>query len=209
MIVERHQFQLLVESLAPVAAPAAAGAGLGAASSALPALVVPPEPAWLWTREGGPPKIAGAKPGRAACAVLLEPVVQRRQPRLLLVRGAGVLVLVNGQPAPRFSVLKERDTLRLDGDALLHVTVYHRPVIGPPPAEWIGKECPFCRVPFVAASKCYVCACSAVLHCEDAGQEDSLECARLRGRAGCLACQRPIVLEPGYAYLPEGTNEPF
>jgi len=80
-------------------------------------------------------------------------------------------------------------------------------VVGPAPADWIGKECPVCRVPFTAASRCCICACGSVMHCEDTGNDDSLQCAQLRVRSGCPACQRAVVLEPGYSYLPEGIDE--
>ncbi len=139
--------------------------------------------------------------------MLVEQVAHRRQPRLLLARGRAKGVFLNGLPAPHFMLLRERDTLRLDEGFLLHVTVYNQPVIGPVPADWIGKECPICRVPLTATSRCFVCACGAVMHCEDDEKDDSLQCAQLRVRSGCPACQRPVVLEPGYAYLPEGVNE--
>jgi hypothetical protein len=202
MSAEQQQVHLIVEWVLAGDAPATAGAGPSQWS-----LAVPPGPAWLWPSEGGSPKIAMSRPGESEQAVLLEQVALRRQPRLLLVREGGDHVQVNGLPAPRFSLLKERDTLRLKGNFLLHVTVYNRPVIGPVGAEWIGKECPVCRVPFTAACRCYVCACGAVLHCENGGTDDCLQCAQLRARSGCPACQRPVVLEPGYSYLPEGINE--
>jgi hypothetical protein len=153
------------------------------------------------------PKVAIARPGDTENAVLVEQVTQRRQPRLLLVRVGASRAAINGLPAPQFILLKERDSLRLDEDFLLHVTVYNRPAIGPAPAEWIGKECPVCRVPFTASSRCYICACGTVMHCDDNGKEDGLQCAQLRVRSGCPACQRPVVLEPGYSYLPEGIDE--
>jgi hypothetical protein len=207
MNTDQQRVRLIVEPSAPGSAPSAPGASPGPGGPAPAALALPPRPAWLWPRAGGPPQLGEEKPGGAAQAVLLEQVTQRRQPRLLLVREGCGLVHVNGLPAPRFSLLKERDTLRLDGDFLLHVTIYNRPVIGPVAAALIGKECPVCRVPFTVSSRCYVCSCGTALHCEDSG-EDCLQCAKLRVRSGCPVCQRPVVLDPGYSYLPEGINEP-
>jgi hypothetical protein len=207
MSTEHQQVHLILETAAAGGPPVAVGTGLGHEAPALPALEVPPGPAWLWPCAGGPPRIALSRPGGMEQAVLLEQVALRRQPRLLLVRMGGSKIYVNGLPAPRFSLLKERDSLRLDADFLLHVAVYNRPTIGPAAAECIGKECPVCRVPFTAACRCFVCACGAVLHCEDSGIDDCLQCAHLRARSGCPACQRPIVLEPGYSYLPEAINE--
>jgi len=203
----QQQVHLMIESVVAGGPPAAPGAGPAQGSAALPVLAIPPGPAWLWPRAGAPPQLGEAAPGGAALAVLLEQVALRRQPRLLLVTASAGLVHVNGLPAPRFSLLKERDTLRLDGDVLLHVTVYNRPVIGPVQAALIGKECPVCRVPFTATSRCYICACGAAMHCEDSG-DDCLQCAQLRVRSGCPVCGRPVVLEPGYSYLPEGLHEP-
>jgi len=138
----------------------------------------------------------------------VEQVALNRRPTLLLVRRSGDSVQVNGLPAPRVSLLKEKDTLRLDGNFLLHVTVYNRPAIGPVKAEWIDRECPVCRVPFKPSSRCYVCACGAVLHCEDGGNDDDLPCAEVSARSGCPVCQRPVIIQPGYSYLPEEIHEP-
>jgi hypothetical protein len=207
MNTEQQQVHLIVEEIGAEGSLRGAGATPASGMPAQPVLTIPPGPAWLWPCAGGPPKVAMSRPADPARAVLLEQVAQRRQPRLLLVRAGASRVYINGLPAPHLNLLKEKDSLRLDGEFLLHVTVYNRPVIGPVGAEWIGKECPVCRVPFTASSRCYVCACGAVLHCEDSGNDDCLQCAQLRVRSGCPACQRPVVLEPGYSYLPEGSNE--
>lgn len=139
--------------------------------------------------------------------MILEQVVQHRQPRLLLVRAGTGQVRVNGLPVPHFILLKEKDCLSLDEEFLLHITVYLQPMIGLASAECVGKECPVCRVPFAAASKCYFCPCGAAMHCEDSGTEESLQCAELCARSGCPACQRPVALTCGYSYMPEGIHE--
>jgi hypothetical protein len=198
---DHQQVHLIVEP----SGHGSASPGRGGLSSA--ALAVPPGAAWLWPGAGGAPQLGAAKPGGGAHAVLVEQVALWRQPRLLLVREDCGVVRVNGLPAPRFSLLKEQDTLQLDGDYVLHVTIFRRPVIGPPPASWFGKECPVCNVPFKSSSRCYVCFCGGVVHYEISG-ENPLECAQMRARSGCPACNRPVVLEPGYSYLPDGINEP-
>ena len=207
MSTEQLQIHLIVERVGsgtPLRGTAAVVAG---EPEGTPALAVPPGPAWLWPCAGEPPKVAEAKPPGVKGAVLMEQVPLRRQPRLLVVRAGAGRAHVNGLPAPRFALLKEKDTLRLDEDCVLHVAVFNQPSIGLASAERVGKECPVCRVPFLATSKCYVCACGTVMHCEDGGNDDSLQCAQLRARSGCPACQRPVVLESGYSYLPEGINE--
>lgn len=162
------------------------------------------EPAWLLVSASQEPRLTRARPGEAEAAVLLEPVLQGRQARLLQTTMGDQPAYVNGLRAPRFVVLRECDCLRLEERYLFHVTVFHTPSIAPVSAAWIGRECPVCRVPFAAGAKCYTCACGTVMHCEDPSVEDSLQCARLCVRSGCPACQRPVVLQAGYSYLPEG-----
>ncbi len=141
--------------------------------------------------------------GEPACAV--EPV-GGREPLLLLLSAAGARVRVNGQPAPPVALLGVKDQVQVGGGPLLHVTAYHAARVGPAPEGLLGRECPVCRVP-LAATTVYVCpGCGAALHCE--GEEkgpDRLECARLSSE--CPACRAPVVMQEGWAYLPELADE--
>jgi hypothetical protein len=87
-------------------------------------------------------------------------------------------------------------------EVAFYVTVYHRPDIGPPRAESIGRRCPVCRVPFAATTQVYRCPCGKTMHFEDAG---GLQCAVLTGTAGC-SCGRAITREPQYTYLMEAPH---
>lgn len=129
----------------------------------------------------------------------LEPIVDAHgKLRLLMVQPEGFNARLNGLPARRVSVLREKDFLHLTPDCSLHVSVLHRPCIGPPPAALLGRECPVCRVPFVAESRCYACQCGAGLHFEEG--PDSLECVRTRTE--CV-CGQPIILTEGFGYQPD------
>jgi hypothetical protein len=133
---------------------------------------------------------------------VIEPVRnQQRQPRLLMVQPELGRALVNGLPAPRVAVLKEKDIVCWNDEVSFHVTIFHRPKIGDPAPEAQGRECPVCRVPIEEKSRIYTCPCGVTYHCED-DRPDGLECAALRAPSGCT-CGRPIVLQEGYSFLPE------
>jgi hypothetical protein len=183
-----------------------ADACAGPLGDAFFALVVPPGPAWIRSQNESAPVISLLKPNPAHNAVLVEPVRPERQPKLLLSHNGQNGVYVNGVPAGRFMLLKEKDVLRLDGAHLLHVCIYNQPLFGPASAALAGKECPVCRVPLMAASRCYICpSCGAAMHFEES--DEGLQCAQLRAQSGCPACQRPVVLIPGYSYFPEVSSE--
>src|SRR6516162_4587722 len=103
------------------------------------------------------------------------------------------LVRINAAPAPRVTVLRIGDWVRLSAGLLLRVALYNRPAIGPPGPELLGKECPVCRVPLSAETTVYVCAsCGAGLHCEgpDHAEQERLECARIC--SACPRCMTPV-----------------
>jgi len=132
--------------------------------------------------------------------VLVEPFFnQRKQLKLLATFPFGADARVNGEPAPRRAVLEVGDVVQWAAGVAFHVTVFNRPRVGPPPADLVGKACPICQVPFPPDTTTYTCACGCVFHCE-ADEKDGLQCAQLRGE--CPRCRRPVVLEPGYAFIP-------
>jgi hypothetical protein len=164
-------------------------------------LGVPGGVSYLQAGASGPPRLLAKAPAKGEPACALEAVGGAR-PQLLLLSPGDARVRVNGQPAPPVALLGVKDQVQLGGGPLLHVTAYHAARVGPTPADQVGRECPVCRAP-LAATTVYVCpGCGTALHCEveDKGP-DRLECARLTSE--CPTCRAPVVLEAGWAYLPE------
>ena len=162
---------------------------------------VPPGVSYLYANAAGRPRLLAEAPakGEPACAV---EAVTGRQPQLLLLSPPGARVRVNGQPAPRVALLSIKEQVQLGSGPALHVTAYHAARVRPTPDDRLGQECPVCRAP-LAATTVYVCPdCRTALHCEaeDKGP-DRLECARLTSE--CPTCLAPVVMQEGWAYLPE------
>ncbi len=133
----------------------------------------------------------------AESKALVEPVVLRRRPRVLLITVPGGNVRINGRIAPIVAVLREGDRVLLEGAKhSLRLCLTRTPRIGPVAAENIGLPCPFCRVPFIGATRVYTCSCGQSLHMEDGtAGDDRLECATLARE--CPRCNRPINLSTG------------
>jgi hypothetical protein len=164
-------------------------------------LGVPGGVSYMQAGAAGPPRLLAQAPAQGEPAFAVE-AVGGRQPQLLLLSPAGARVRINGQPAPRVALLSIKDQVQLDGGPVLHVTAYHAARVGPTPDDQLGQECPVCRAP-LAATTVYVCpGCRTALHCEgeDKGPE-RLECARLTSE--CPTCRAPVVMQEGWAYLPE------
>ena len=160
--------------------------------------------AYLATTPGKPPEVTATSPPPNALAGVLETIRYERQAYLLIIPRDGVRR--NGLPLPPVAVLQVGDALRVEGGWVLHVSRLTRPHVGPPPKEWIGKPCSYCRIEFTPAAITYVCPyCGSPFHCErEATASDPkagpLECARLMSE--CHHCREPIVLEPRYEYVP-------
>jgi hypothetical protein len=123
--------------------------------------------------------------------VALEVLTTRQlQVRLLATFPSSVAPQVNGEPAPHRTLLAPGDVVAW-ADRQYRVVLINRPRIGPPPENWWGKNCPLCRVPFVAQTTAVQCRCGVLLHCEPDGAE-ALQCAQLS--RSCPVCQKPIVL---------------
>ena len=137
--------------------------------------------------------------------LILEPVFARdKAPRLALVNAGNGQLWVNGAPASRFSLLREKDQFHFADSCAFHVTIFHRPKIGPAPVDKIGKTCSICLAPFTddPSAVCYGCPCGTLLHLSD---PRGLECARAVNE--CPHCKQPIALKPGYAWLPDCCHE--
>lgn len=155
--------------------------------------------------KGGRARLWKKAPG-AKSAVAVEPLELARRSALILVSPKDQRVRVNGQIAPRVTVIAEKDQVQLAGaETVLHATRYTRSSVGPPPAECIGKKCPICRVKFTADTTVYVCSnCGQALHAEGPEKgEDRLECASLT--SNCPTCQEPVTVNvsEGYTYVPQ------
>jgi hypothetical protein len=172
------------------------------------ALHLPRRPSRLVARADHPPRLVSLNSSEATPdSPILEPVVQGRHPALLVRSEGDPGLRVNGLPVPLFAVLKEGDYLRLGLGTGFYVTVYNHPRLGEVPPSLIGKECPVCRVPFGEGVTCYVCSCGAAVHHSPEAGDESLQCAKLRARSGCPACQRPVILEAGYTFIPDPHDE--
>jgi hypothetical protein len=137
---------------------------------------------------------------------IFEPLSSTRsQARLAVLALTEEPLRVNGQPAPRVTMLKERDVVQLGANLVLHVAIFHRPNFGAPEPQAIGRQCPVCGLPFDATSRCLRCQCGTHLHCEE-GFAGALECARML-RSGCPSCHRALVLTPGFSSFPEVSDE--
>jgi hypothetical protein len=194
------EFRLLLDPL-PLAGEVASPATV----AELATLSVPAGVSYLTVVPGEPPRLEDHPPADGG-AFALEAVGSRGQDHLLLVSPVDHPGRCNGQPLPRLALLTVKDQLQL-GDHLLHITLFHRPRLGPPPADFVGRECPVCRLPITPETRIFICPhCETPLHCEgeDRPKDERLECVYLGSE--CPMCHRAIVLQEGYAYLPEVTG---
>ncbi len=136
---------------------------------------------------------------------LVEPLLEGRNPRLLLIAPAGREFRVNGQPSPRLALLREGDVFQPDNRLALHLTLFHQSILGYPPTDLLGRTCPVCVSPLTGDRRIYVCAvCGTAMHAEGAERDaaDRLECAQSTSQ--CHACKEPIDLsEQGHLYQAE------
>lgn len=161
----------------------------------------------------GEPRVRTELPVVLESGVVLEPVRSDLDARVAMVSPRGSNVRVNGAPPPRIALLQVGDEVQIDGRLHLHVTVYHRPEIRPAGETHGGAECPVCRVTLEPDVQVYVCPrCGDATHCEfddesspglEAGHagRDALPCARLT--SACARCGTPVILDEGYAYVPD------
>jgi hypothetical protein len=193
------EFRLVIDSL-----PFSGQAPATAAEPDLPVLSVPAGVSYLTVAPGEAPRLEDSPPSSGGLA--LEAVGSRGQDHLLIVSPADHPGRCNGQPLPRLALLAVKDQLQL-GDFLLHVTLFHRPRLGPPPADFVGRECPVCRLAITPQTRIFICPhCDTPLHCEgeDRPKDERLECVYLGSE--CPTCHRALVLQEGYAYFPEVTG---
>lgn len=185
-----HQFHLIV------------GVGSTAVPGPIEKIEVPEGVSFLVPGSGARPRLGPERTEDGS--FVIEPVYVEHQPQLILLSPPGKRPRLNGHVAPRAALVRERDTLQIDDEFVLHVATYYRPRIGPPPAEWIGKDCPICRTTFIEGTRVYVCPCGQPLHLETEAHRrtdhNPLVCATTTTE--CPSCLRPIVLKECYSYYP-------
>ena len=165
--------------------------GCDAAAEGAVAVSLPPSPcAVVAEGDAGVRVVAAAQPPLSV-ALLLEPVRQgSHPPRLLAVATAVGALRVNGAAAPRVAVLREHDLVQWGPEVAFTVELVRRSVLGPPPPEFLGRDCPICRVAFAASDTTFGCACGTRLHAE--ASPDQLQCAQ-RCRV-CPGCKQPVLI---------------
>jgi hypothetical protein len=137
---------------------------------------------------------------KEADSFIIEPVFIEHRPQAILISPPGRRARVGGQISPPTTLIREGDTVLLDDEHLFTVLVYQRVPVGNCTAEYVGKECPICRVPFGAEDLLYFCACGApALHWKSAppAGEEPLTCAQ--DLTECQSCLQAIVKKDGYA----------
>jgi hypothetical protein len=198
--VTGQEFRLVVDR--PLTPAGSRSEGAARAPRVLETVRVPNEVSFL---HPGAPAKSLVSSADAAGGLVLEPLADGKQPRLLLLAGPGSTPpMVNGRGAPRVCLLRVGDQLLLDDGRLLHVTAFHSPRVGPATAQQVGKKCPICLTAVKRAVRVFTCCvCESVLHCEDPARkagDEPLECATLARE--CPNCLQPISVAGGYAYVP-------
>jgi hypothetical protein len=162
---------------------------------------------WLVVEESKPPRLVRDSPPESLKRqhFVIEPVFIAHQQQAILVSPPGRRARVHGQLAPFATLIGPGDTVMLDSEDehLLHVALYQRVPVAKCPEQFVGKDCPICRVPFRSADELYLCVCGVALHWKSApgdGQEP-LTCAQ--DISECPSSFHPIVKTEGYASLPE------
>lgn len=199
-MTESRQFHLMIE-----AANRATGGKNNGQIGALPHLEVPQETGCL-TFDGNGEAALGPQPEGSTDGFVVEPILSNHQSYLMMLSQGSERLRVNGHPAPPVAILSERDHIQVDDQLALHVTMFHRPDIGPPAPELIGKICPVCLTPFTAEPptivyRCWSCGCVAHCEGEEKPEDDRLECIKLS--PSCPSCGVPVIMTHGYTYMPE------
>jgi hypothetical protein len=195
-----QRVHLVVEALAGREPRACTGGPASATVTCRP-IELPPGVSYLVSGgDGRGARVLNAPPEDGGPAFLVEPVPDTRLGALILVSPEGGRARINGLIAPPVALLSEGDQLDVGDGFTLHVLLYRTPQVGRPTVEVVGKKCPVCLTPIGDDQVIYRCAaCGTAMHLDG---DDGLDCGRLASE--CRTCQRPVVLEAGYAYVPKG-----
>lgn len=155
---------------------------------------------WLGADDAGNPRVI-EKGEDDEAGVAVVPVGNRTgQRRVLLLPGAECELRINGFIVPRVALARELDVVQWHPGFQIHVVLFGRPKHGLAPSRWVGRECPHCRTPFTAQSRCLMCVlCGTPVHEETA--DSDLRCAA--ERSTCPVCNQPLLKSPGYLNMPD------
>lgn len=186
---------------------AAPGGHLESDPSALEPLIVPQGVSSFACETPNAISLTSASARAFTHAFRLEPMLSRpNEPRLLLASPAACRARVNGLPAPRLILLAEGDRFHFDAGPAFRVALFHRPRLGPSPAELAGVPCPICTLALAEGDRCLVCPCGTPLHAaEDESREGALACAKMITH--CPHCRHPVRLVPAYGELSQPDHE--
>jgi hypothetical protein len=146
------------------------------------------------------PDGGGSGGGRAAGAVLLEPVARQRELFLLAVSPPDRPILVNGASAGHLVALREGDVVQLgEHRQVFHLAMHVRSVIGRAPDELADERCVICRRELGTTVVYICCGCGHAVHFDTSDGQDALNCML---SDACPSCQSPISTD-GYNALPE------
>jgi hypothetical protein len=201
----------MMNSMTPMNAPAvppaefhllvADSGGLQESAPALEPLIVPSGVSSLHCGMANEFSLSSTSAPAFTHSFRLEPMFSRpNEPRLLLASPPACRASINGVPAPRLTLLMEGDRFHFDAGPAFRVALFHRPRLGPAPAEMIGVACPICTLALAEGDRCFVCPCGTPLHAaEDETREGALACAKMITH--CPHCQQPVRLVSGYGEL--------
>jgi hypothetical protein len=195
-----QEFHLVIDR--PLTPAVSRSDGAGRAPRVLETVRVPNQVSFLHPDAPAKRLVTSAE---SADGLVLEPLADGLQPRLLLLAGPGTAPpMINGRGAPRVCLLQVGDQLLLEDGRLLHVTAFNSPRVGTATEEQVGTSCPICRTAVGRAARVFTCQwCGSVMHCEDPTRNADtapLECATIA--RDCPKCQRPIILAGGFQYVP-------
>ncbi len=161
---------------------------------------------YLVTEVGKRPRLVSRLPKKTDRFFVIQTVHHEEEMRLLLLCPGKQHIWVNGQLAPSLVLLKEKDEVSFNmySGYIMHVACFNEPYVGPPPEEEVGVKCKLCTAEFDSSTRVYLCPfCRKPLHLEgeETPESERLQCAELSST--CPTCQKPILKEKGYRFLPE------
>jgi len=168
-------------------------------------LEVPEGVSYVMVDGDGRPVLGRDLPEDVSSFMLIEQIHWDRAARLVLLNMGSDAPMVNGKSAPPVVLLGEGDEVVFGraGGFVAHVTVFSRPVFGPPPENEIGNACPICLVNFSAESRTYICpVCGKPTHCDSEEEPGTRLCCAMPGRK-CPVCRTPMTFDAGFTYIPE------
>ena len=141
---------------------------------------------------------------------VFQPLWNTPDPHLLMVCPGRGRPMINAVPSPPIALLKVKDEILFPNNSgcIVHVSIFSRPCLGPPPVHRIGRKCPICRSKLLKKSLTYTCfQCGQIIHYNPGGKSnsDALDCANHSDN--CPVCRAKIHLNDGFVYWPDFLRE--